>query len=394
MSLDTNNLIASGTLEQQSSSVFSLSSLAGDYIVTLNGSSAANPTAVLGRLTLASGGASSNVSFDRSIAGVGSVGPTTGGSATVTFGSGGPDGNGRGTFTLTLNDALANTTQNFAYYAIGAKRMLAVETDGNGTMTAELSGQSTPFTSATVVTAGSVFGMAGSDTAATGNEITAVGELQITGVGANTGTLRWDSNDAGIIVGPASFASQGVPIFDPSTGRGTVSIASGAVNGLADSIVFYLTAPGTGLIMDTTTGVNNRAMAGTLTAQAGGPYSALTDLEGLGIVRTRGASVNDALSLVGLFGLTTTPASYAIAFDQRFPKSGTIQTQLDQSAAGITVQGLDEITGRGTLSLPGGGKTATKAFYVVGPEELVFIDISPVSSGLNGPSSLFYVNAH
>jgi hypothetical protein len=163
---------------------------------------------------------------------------------------------------------------------------------------------------------------------------------------------------------------------------------------LADSVVFYLTAPGTGFLMDTTTGVNNRAMTGSLTAQAGGPYSALTDLGGLGIVRTRGSSMNDALSLVGLFGLTTSPATYALAFDQRFPKNGAVQTQLDQSAANITVQALDEITGRGTLSLPSGGKTATEAFYVVGPNQFVFIDISPVSSGLNGPSRLFYANAH
>jgi hypothetical protein len=394
MSLDTNDFIASGTMQQQSSSVFTLSSLAGDYIVALNGRTATNPTSALGRLTLASGGATTNVTFDRSIAGVGTAGPTTGTSATVTFDSAGPDANGRGTFTLTLNDSLANTTQNFAYYAISAKRIIAVETDGNGTMTTDFSGQSTPFTAATVATAGSVFAMTGVDTAATSNEITAVGQLQITGVGANTGTLRWDSNDAGIIVGPASFASQAVPVFDTATGRGTVTIASGASNGLADSLVFYLTAPGTGFIMDTTTEMFNRAMVGTLMAQAGAPYLVSSDLEGLGIVRTRGSSVNDALSLVGLFGLSTTPTKYAMIFDQRFSKNGTVQTQMDQSAAGIAVQALDEITGRGTLSLPSGGKTATEVFYVVGSNQFVFIDISPISSGLNGPSNLYFVDTH
>jgi hypothetical protein len=271
---------------------------------------------------------------------------------------------------------------------------VAVETDGNGTMSGEFSGQSTPFTGATVVTGGSVFAMAGLDTAAANNEITAVGQLQITGVGGNTGTVRWDSNDAGIIVGPASFASQAVPGFDPATGRGTVSIASGGVSGLADSVVFYLTASGTGYLLDTTTGVNNRAMVGTLRAQAGAPYTAMVDLGGLGIVRTRGVSMNNALSLVGLFGLTTSPGTYALAYDQRYPKNGAVQTQLDQSAGNITVQGLDEVTGRGTLSLPSGGKTATEAFYVVAPNEFMFIDVSPISSGLNGPSSLSYVNAH
>lgn len=394
MSLDTNNFVASGTLEQQSSSVFTPSGLEGDYVVALNGTSGGTATAVVGRLSLGSGGTSSNVAFDRSIAGVGTAGPTTGGAATVAFGSAGPDADGRGTFTLALNDALGNTTQTFAYYAISAKRMVAVETDGSGTMTAELSGQSTPFTAATVVTTGSVFAMAGVDTALTNNEIAAVGQLQMTGVGANTGMVRWDSNDAGIIVGPASFASQAVPVFDPTTGRGTVSITSGAVNGLADSVVFYLSAAGTGFVMDTTGGMNNRALAGTLRAQGAAPYSAVTDLGGLGIVRTRGRTMNDALSLVGLFGPTTNPGAYALAYDQRYPKSGAVQTQTDQSATNITVQGVDEMIGRGTLTIPSSGKSATKAFYVAGPNEFVFIDVSPASSGLNGDSSLFYVNAH
>jgi hypothetical protein len=394
MSLDINDFVASGTLQQQSPSAFTLASLAGDYIVALSERNASNPTSVLGRLTLASGGISSNVVFDRSIAGMGTAGPTTGVSATVAFSAAGPDANGRGTFTLTLKDALASTTQDFAYYAVTAKKIIAVESDANGTMTADFSGQSTPFTAATVVTAGSVFAMSGQDMAAAGNEIAAVGQLQITGVGANAGTLHWDSNDAGMIVGPASFASQAVPVFDPTSGRGTVTIAGGELSGVADSVVFYLTAPGTGFLMDTTAGVLNRVMTGTLTAQAGGPYSAFADLAGLGIMRTRGTSANNALSLVGLFGLTTSPGTYAMLFDQRVSNGAAVQTQMDQSVPGITVQAIDEISGRGTLSLPSGSKTATEAFYVVGPTHFVFIDISPVSSGLNGPSSLFFVDTH
>jgi hypothetical protein len=105
--------------------------------------------------------------------------------------------------------------------------------------------------------------------------------------------------------------------------------------------------------------------------------------------------VTDALSFVGLFGLTTTPATYTMLFDQRFSKSGTVQTQMDQSApAGITLQALDQTTGRGTLLFPNGSKAATKAFYIVGPNQFVYMDISPISSGLNGPSNLYFVNAH
>jgi hypothetical protein len=239
-----------------------------------------------------------------------------------------------------------------------------------------------------------VFGVTGVDTAATGNEIAAVGQLQMTGAGTNTATVRWDSNDAGVIVGPALYGGQAVPAFDPSTGRGTLTIAAGTVNGLADSMVFYLTGPGTGYLMDTTPGVFNRAMWGSLTAQTGGPYSTLADLDGLGIVRGRGVSANNALSLVGMFGRTTSPSTYALAFDQRYPKNGSVQTQTDQSNANIAVQSVDVAVGRGTLTLPSSGKTATEAFYIIGPNQFVFIDVSPVSSGVNGPSGLFIADAH
>ena len=141
-------------------------------------------------------------------------------------------------------------------------------------------------------------------------------------------------------------------------------------------------------------GVPAQGLGPLAVTQAGAPYSGMTDLGGLGVVRSKGTSMNDGLSLVGIFGATTSAGTYALAFDQRYPKGGAIQTQVDQSATNIVVQGVDEETGRGTLTIPSSGKTATEAFYVVGPNEFVFIDISPVSSGLNGPSNLFYVNAH
>ena len=391
MSLDSNNFIAAGTMQLQSSSVFTLANLAGDYIVTLNGRNGTTPTSALGRLTLGTGGASTNVTFDRSAAGMGTAGPTTGAAATVSFAAAGPDANGRGTFMLSLNDGLIPTaTQNFAYYAITANRIIGVETDANKTMTADFSRQqdTTPFTASTVVTAGSVFGMAGIDLVAD-NEISAVGQLQLTGAGAGMGALTWDSNDAGII--PGNTNSIGLTVtFDPNTGRGTVAVPGGTAKGLAESVAFYLTASGTGFIMDTTTGTTNRAMAGTLTAQATGPFSAATDLGGLAIVRSRGSSANDEFAFVGLFGATLTPGTYAFLFDQQFLLNG-LQTQRDTVASGVTVGTIDA-NGRGTLGLPNGANTATEVFYIVGPNQFVLIDISPAGSPLNGPSSVFFVD--
>jgi hypothetical protein len=388
MDLSANNFVVAGTMQKQDSTVFSFSKLAGDYIAALKGWNSSILTSALGRFTLAPSGVTANVEFDRSGAGVGSFGPTTGASASVTFAGTGPDANGRGTLILTLNDGLAST-QTFTYYAITATTIIALQTDTTGTMSGDFSTQSTPFTPATVATAGSVFGVSGLDTA--GNEIAAVGRLQISPT-PNAGTLRWDSNDNGTIVGPVNLPSQPVN-FDPTTGRGTITILGGASNGLADSAVFYLVAPGAGFIMDTTASVNNRAMAGPLIAQATGTFSASSDLGGQGITQSKGLSVSDASSLVGVFGLTPGSAKYALIFDARLT-NGSIQTLTNNSVANIALLTLDSTVGRGTFAFPTITSTdpATKVFYLVGPNQFLYIDISPILSGLNGASPLSFVS--
>ncbi len=393
MSLDANNFIVGGTIQQQNFSVFSLSSLAGDYIITLNGRNATVPISALGRFTLDPSGASTTVLFDRSIAGVGSVPATT---ATVTFGSAGPDSNGRGTLTVTINDTLtpASGTQNFAYYAITANRFVAVETADptGGTMIADASKQNSPSPT-TPVTAGSVFGVAGIDTSvAIQNEISAVGQIIISG--SNSATLLFDSNDGGGIKGPTTLS--GPVVFDQATGRGTVTVANGSANGLFDSAVFYLTDSGTGFVLDTAAGTNNRAMAGTVSPQTITNF-ALSTISGQMIVRARGSSVSDAQILAGTIAPTTTSGTYNFDLDQRFPSNSSISTQTDGAIPGVSVLALDATTGRGTMSIPtttstGTPTSATEVFYVVGPNQMVFIDVSPVSSGINGASPLFLVN--
>jgi hypothetical protein len=393
MSVDANNFIVAGTIQQQNSSVFSLAGLAADYIITLNGRNAAVPTSALGRFTLGASGTSTNVLFDRSIAGVGSAAAS---SAVVTFGSAGPDSNGRGTLTVTINDTLtpASGTQNFAYYAITANRFVAVETDATGTMIVNGSKQSlSSFTASSVNTTGSVFGVAGLDTAvAIQNEISAAGRLVISG--SNSATLLVDSNDGGGIIGPTTLS--GPVVFDPTTGRGTITLTNGSANGLFDSAVFYLTDSGTGSILDTVATTSNRAMAGPLTAQSGSSF-ALSTIPGQMIVRARGSSVNDAQTLAGTIVATTTSGVYNFDLDQRFPSNSSISTQTDGAIPGVSVLALDATNGRGTMSIPtttstGAPTTATEVFYVIGANQMVFIDVSPVSSQVNGASPLFFVN--
>jgi hypothetical protein len=301
----------------------------------------------------------------------------------------GPDTNGRGALTLAITDTFGATTQTFAYYAITATRFVAVETDATGTMTADFAGQ--PSIPATPATTGAIFGMAGVDTSVS-NEITAVGQLQMTGVGATAATLNLDSNDDGAVHSGISLAGQDVATYDSTTGRGTLIVAAGTTNGLANTLVFYLTAPGAGFIMDATSGAANRAMAGPLMAQAGGQYFAATDLNaGLGIVRSRGSAPSNAFSLVGLFGLTSGQTTYQLVFDNRASFGANLFTQgPDASLPGISGGNLDSNVGRGTLSFPGNGSTSTYAFYVIGPNQFYFIDITAA----DGPSTVFFVSPH
>jgi hypothetical protein len=391
MSNDANLFTAAGTIQKQSTPILTQAGMAGDYIVTMDGRGELNPTSVLGRFSLDSAGAGSNTAFDRSIA-LSTTGSAPASSATVSFGA--PDANGRGTLNLTITDAFAATPQTFAYYAITNKRTIAVETDATGSMLADFSAQSTPFTNSSVATAGSVFGMAGVDSAvAGGSDIAAVGQLVITGAGpTTTGTINWDSNDGGIIVGPASSAGETVG-FNSLTGRGTITIANGVTKGIVNPAVFYLTAPGTGFIMDATAGPTNRAMTGILTAQttAPGSFSVATDFPGVSIVRSRGASGNDVYSFVGVFGLTTVPGTYALVLDDGglIDNSGNVKTEQDVSCSSFTLGTVDANVGRGTFVIPCLAGNDTNTFYAIGPNQFMYIDTSPAGTPFNGESTLF-----
>ncbi len=382
MDISANNFVVAGTMQKQSA--LTLAQLAGNYVVTVNGKSDATPTSAIGRLALASNGAVTASSFDRSISGIGTAGPNT----TATIGAfSAPDGNGRGTFTINLADALqATPTQTFAYYGISASRFIAAEIDANGTMMIDAESQST--IPATAITTGSVFGMAGFDTATT-SEISAVGQLAISSL--TSGTIADDSNDNGAINTNGALA---IPLvtYNPLTGRGTATVTSGTSNGFANSLVFYLTgtAGGISYIMDGTSGASNRAMSGPLTVQTGvGSFSTGTDLAGNGgIVRGKGLALNDADAFIAQFELTSTAGQYALVADQRVPTSSgstTVSTSTDGAISPITVGGLSASTGRGTF-LNGG---ETLAFYTIAPNQFVFIDISAVGSGFNGSSPLF-----
>jgi hypothetical protein len=176
--------------------------------------------------------------------------------------------------------------------------------------------------------------------------------------------------------------------YDSTTGRGTLTITDGFTNGLVDSAVFYLTAPGQGFMLDTTAGANNRALAGPLQPQtAAGSFSAST-LSGKMIVRAVGNSIHDTGSVVGVFAPNSN--TFTFTFDSR---SVGASDALNFVSTGDTITGINAATGRGTLTLApvfGLGNSTTEIFYLVGPNQFAFVDATPPSNGQNSPAPVFF----
>ena len=61
----------------------------------------------------------------------------------------------------------------------------------------------------------------------------------------------------------------------------------------------------------------------------------------------------------------------------------------DQLTSTFSVTGPDAATGRGTMTVTGAD---TLTFYVVGPNQFLFIDTTPVGEQANGPSPLYFVS--
>ena len=317
---------------------------------------------------------STNGFADFSVAG---TGPTrTDESLSFTFAAAGPSANGRGT----LSSTDSGGTANFVYYVVSAGTILVLRTDAAAT-TGVAGKQNLPFSTTTVNTGGAVFALTGVDVAKT-NDISAIGQLQVTN--ATSGILNWDSNDAGTIVGPISVSSQAVT-FDPTTGRGTITVANGFTKGLFDSAVFYLLDSGKGFIVDTTAGTNNRALAGSFRGQTGGGSFGLSTFTNKMILRAGGTSPNDAGTLDGLLSLGSN-STFALTLDARTPGLADI---VNQTLNGLQISAIDANTGRGTLTIPGTSFNASEAIYIVGPNQFAMIDVTPAPNNFATPILFF-----
>ena len=367
---DANNFVVAGTMKLQDRGAFSLAALAsasGSFAFEFD-SDVPSRYSTVGRFTLFANGTSSNALADASNAGNGPV--FTAKQLFASFTASGPDGNGRSTMKMTVN----GITTNYVYYVMNAANFFVLQmapSISNTLQTGVASKQNLPFSSSTVDTTGSVFALTGSD-AGVPRGISAVGFVQVKG--SSTAALTWDTNDAGRIFSDRS-STNGTISFDVNTGRGNLSLAGGSANGLFDQAVFYLTDSGKGFMLDGSAGASNRALAGSMEAQIGGPFSGET-VSGATIVRSLGPSIsatmNEQEAAEGVVSKTLSGNNFAVTTTSDFTsQSGSPMSNLVSSFTEAFA--IDPNTGRGTLT----SAANTSVFYIIGPTQYVTIDQMP-----------------
>jgi len=253
---DSNGVALAGRLLRQDRTAFSLAKISSDFIFKLE-SNSSDRLATIGKLNIGSNSALSGMA-DESKSGVDVIlaaAPIAGRLLAP------PDAGGRGTFTL----ATPPENSLFVFYVASDSRLFLLETESGSNTRARQLGlaerQALPFSAATA-NASSRIHASGFDT-----QPASFGAVSVTGSFAirdlSHATLSWDATSAVTTLSIDSLRSDLVA-FDPSTGRGTVEIANGFANNFANSVVFYLTSPGNGFLLDRTAGRFNRAIAGDL----------------------------------------------------------------------------------------------------------------------------------
>jgi hypothetical protein len=207
-----NRATGSGTIDQQTTSAFSNSALAGSFAFTLSGIDTGGvPLAVGGIFTSDAAGDLTAGTDDSNDNGLVVTNDPMTGSIPMTS-------TGRGTATLnTFRGALT-----FAYYVVDANHLKIVETNVIPALGGEAFRQTGPFSNASV-SGPFAFTVAGADLL-NGNPFAAGGVLTSDGAGNVTSGIE-DFNDGGSVTTGAPFTGT---YAMASTGRGTLNLATSA----------------------------------------------------------------------------------------------------------------------------------------------------------------------
>src|SRR5581483_11787444 len=207
------NATGSGTIDQQTSSAFSNTALAGQFAFTLTGlDGAGNPLGVAGTFTSdTAGNITSGIDDSNDSGGVVTNDPMTGSLPVAS--------NGRGTATINT----VRGTSTFAFYVVDSTHIKLVETDTTSTfLGGEAFRQTGPFSNASV-SGPFAFTMAGADLLSAG-PFAAGGIFNADGAGTITSGTE-DFNDAGSVITNAGLSGN---YSIAAYGRGTLSIVTGS----------------------------------------------------------------------------------------------------------------------------------------------------------------------
>ena len=368
----------SGLLAAQNPVVLSATP-SGSFIFRGTSDGGAIRAGAVGRFTIGAGGTISNGLIDSAdiVQGNDSVDDAL----TGTFSAADPAG--RGTVSFTANSGIANGS--YAYYAVSPTEIFLVQGDSSaGSQFVDVArGQST--LSAGSVNGTGVFGLVGADNGAVAGAAqiasAAIGQMVITG--GNTASIVCDVNDATVTTQCSTNSTTPTPIpgtvtFDPTTGRGTLSITSGFNNGFVDSATFYIEANGAGVMMDTTEpnagGSLPEALVGdwipqTSTADIAG------QVQGVGLTGD-----NNAFAIAGVFNITNDGGITGL-FDGSAPQFPPV---LDSGITGTA--GNTDPTGRTDLQVSGeifGGQNQPAASFSASPGQyFVIVEADTVETDL------------
>jgi len=323
------NASGSGTLDQQTTSAFSNTALAGAFAFNLSGIDAVNnPLAVIGNFTSdTAGNITAGVEDSNDNGGVSANNPLTG-SIPV-------NANGRGA--ATINTTFGTLT--FAFYVVDSTHIKLVEVDSSLALGGEAFRQTGPFTNASL-SGPFAFTLAGSDIISAG-PFAAGGVLTSNGAGTVTGGTE-DFNDAGTL----------------NTNVGLTGNYTMAANGRGT------------LIITATTGTFNFVIY----PSAGGVQVMETDLRfvdsGAALQQQTAAFTNGSFS--GAYGLNFTGASTSGELDSiaQFTADGasSLSGIIDLNNVGSITFGQPL---SGSFSVAGNGRTPLTLHTSIGTQNMV-----------------------
>jgi hypothetical protein len=394
VSADGEKPAISGLLAAQSAAASTTPS--GNFIMRGTSDGATNASdglavrsGMVGRFTAGAGGVLSNGLVDSADIAQGndSVDDTLSGTFSTT------DGAGRGLVNFNTGQA-GPVSGGYAYYIVSANKIFLVQIDNEvpGQFVAVARSQALSSLTASSVNGTGAFGLIGADDGATTSNTpiasAAIGQMIVTG--GNTANVNCDVNDSGSISacstnGNTPSPVPGVLAFDPTTGRGTITFSGGFDDGFVDSLVFYLEANGTGVMMDTTeppgTGADSlpEALVGDLL-----PQTSTADITG----QVQGLALigdNQSIAAAGEFSVAANGDINGL-FDGAFPG---VPPLLDSATSGRVF--TSDSTGRSDVTVTGdvfGGTNQPAAAFEADPTHFFVIGEIPATEALIFPSSL------